>query len=349
VSEASAEIVLEALKARSLVLSDAEEQRFAMLPLTATYSRRYLPPDRLTRAADRLCDRAYALAQENGYQQFERFSILDAEWPTIAAAIPLFLQGDNDRLQGLCSALGDFLNFTGHWDEWLSLSLQAEEKAVAAQDVHHAVWQAYQAARVYYRHDQSAEVLACAARAEQHWAKAGAWERATSIRLRGIGHESAKDYPAAVAAYQESLNLYRALSPESEDVAAVLNDLAMTERKLGDSVAAERDYREALRIAKKINEREGVAVYTGNLVEFALAREQWAEAEQSAREALPLSEGVGRLESIATNCRRIAQACARQDRKAEGLPYAQRAVSIFTKLRSSDLAKAEAVLKECEE
>jgi hypothetical protein len=98
-SEDSAEISLERLKARSLVLSDAEVLRFALLPLTAIYVRRYLPPDQLKRAADRLCDRAYALAQENGHQKFERFFTLDAEWPTIAAAIPLFLQGDNDRGQ----------------------------------------------------------------------------------------------------------------------------------------------------------------------------------------------------------------------------------------------------------
>lgn len=347
-SEASAEMALEALKARSLVLSDAEALRFALLPLTATYARRYLPPDRLARAADRLCDRAYTLARENGYQNFERFPTLDAEWPTIAAAIPLFLQGDNDRLQGLCGALVDFLNFTGRWDEWLSLSLRAEEKAVAAQDVYHAVWQAYQAARVYYRHDQSAEVLACAARAEQHWAKADARERAFSIRLRGTGHRLAKDYPAAIAAYKEAVSLWRALSPESEDVTRGLNSLAEAERMSDDHAAAECDYREALRIAKKIDDREGVAIYTGNLAELALDQEQWAEAEQLAREALSLSESIGRLELIASNCRRIAQACARQGRKAEGLPYAQWAVDIYTKLRSPDLARVQAVLKECE-
>ncbi len=60
-------------------------------------------------------------------------------------------------------------------------------------------------------------------------------------------------------------------------------------------------------------------------------------------------EAVGRLELIAADCQRIAKACARQGRKAEGLPYAQRAVAIFTKLRSPDLAEAQATLKECEE
>ncbi len=80
-----------------------------------------------------------------------------------------------------------FFNFTGRWDEWLALNLQAEEKAVAAKDANNAGWRAYQAGWVYSLRGQSAEVLACAVRAEQHWAKAGARERAMAIRLRGHG------------------------------------------------------------------------------------------------------------------------------------------------------------------
>ena len=43
--------------------------------------------------------------------------------------------------------------------------------------------------------------------------------------------------------------------------------------------AAEGDYREALRTAKKIAGREGLATYTGNLAELALDRVDWATAE----------------------------------------------------------------------
>ena len=93
-----------------------------------------------------------------------------------------------------------------------------------------------------------------------------------------------------------SLKLWRALSPESDDVAMGLNDLAAVERQAKEYDAAERDYREALRIAKKVNDREGVAIYTGNLATLALVREQWAEAEALAREALELAEKVGRQE-----------------------------------------------------
>ncbi|MGH2522604.1 MAG: tetratricopeptide repeat protein [Anaerolineales bacterium] len=176
----------------------------------------------------------------------------------------------------------------------------------------------------------------------------GAREKAIAIRLRGIGHQLEKNYQSAIAAYQEAVDLWRILSPESEGVAAGLNHLAEVERLSGDLTAAERDYREALRIAKKIKDREGVAIYTGNLANLALQREDLPAYEALAREALPLAESVGKEWEIAANCGRIAQALARQGRKAEGLPYAQRAVKIFTKLRSPDLERAQAVLRECE-
>lgn len=50
--------------------------------------------------------------------------MLDAEWPTIDPALPLFVSGPNDRLQRICAALRFFLEFTLRWDEWLSLEQQ---------------------------------------------------------------------------------------------------------------------------------------------------------------------------------------------------------------------------------
>jgi tetratricopeptide (TPR) repeat protein len=144
-----------------------------------------------------------------------------------------------------------FLDFTGRWDDLLWLHEQAEARALTAGDKENAGWRAYEAGWVYYLRGQADQVLACAARAAEHWQESAPRNKATAIRLRGLGNRLKKDYPAAIAAYREALDIYRALSPESNDVASALNDLAGVERANKDYAAAERDYREALRIAKK--------------------------------------------------------------------------------------------------
>ena len=166
--------------------------------------------------------------------------------------------------------------------------------------------------------------------------------------MRGLSHKLKKDYPAAIAAYREVLALDRSLSTESVDVAIDLNSLAAAEKLSGDLAAAERDYREALRIARAGGHAEGEAICTGNLAELALNREDWLGAETLAREALLLSEKVGRQELIAVNCRHLAKALVQQGKPVEALPYAQRAVEIFTQLGSPNLEVARALLAECE-
>ncbi|MGF1537922.1 MAG: tetratricopeptide repeat protein [Elainellaceae cyanobacterium] len=307
-------------------------------------------PGVVAETGSRLEEYAYALIVENGYQNYDRFSVLDAAWPTVSPAIPLFIAGPNDRLQTVCDALDNFLNFTGRWDEQLSLCQQAEAKAIAAGDLYNAGWGAYRVGWVYHLREQADAVLDCADRAAAHWqvAKAGTRERATAIRLRGIGQKLKQDYPAAIAAYREALDLHRSLSAESEDVAIALNDLADVEQPSGDFAAAERDYREALRVARAVSYTEGMATYTGNLASLALDREDWPGAEALAREALPLSEKLGRQELIALDCGSLAKALVRQGRAAEAMPYARRAVDILTRLGSPNLAGAQATLKECE-
>ncbi len=348
-SSTAALTALDDLRNRALLLEDEANETWLLPPLAAHFLR-LRRPQAVGAAGQRLEAQAYALAVQYGYEENAPSTELEAVWPTVQAALPLLLAGDNTRLQTVCDALEVFLNFSGRWEVRLKLSQDAEAKALAAGDYDNAGWRAYNAAYALYFQGEAEAVLECAERCAQHWRQTGSGvrEQAIAIQLRGLGYQLLKAYPAAINAYQESLALHRPLNPESKDVATGLNSLAKAKRLAGDWSSAEADYREALRLAHKLGWREGIAGITGNLADLALDRQDWSAAERLATEALALAEGVGRLDIIAEDHHHLAEALRQQQRAAEALPHAQEAVAIFTRLRSPKLAEAEATLAACE-
>ncbi|MFZ4698829.1 MAG: tetratricopeptide repeat protein [Candidatus Methylumidiphilus sp.] len=348
-SETAALTALDDLRDRALLIEDETQATWFLPPLAARFLR-LRRPEAVGAAGRRLEAEAYALATQQGGADNAPFTELEAAWPSVKAALPLLIAGDNARLQTVCNALDMFLNYTGRWDVWLKLSQDAEAKALSAGDNNKAGWRAFQAGWVYYLQGEAKAVLEYAERCAQHWQRAGSGnrEQANTIRLGGLGYQLLKDYPSAITAHEQALKLDRSINPESKDVATGLNDLAGTKKVSGDWDGAEADYHEALRIARKMSYREGVAIYTGNLAELYLARENWIAAERLANEAMVLAEGIGRVETIAFNHHRLAQALLHQHRASVALPHAQEAVAIRTRLRHRELAEAEATLAACE-
>lgn len=130
VSKSAAQTALGDLANRALVIPDEEEKNFSLVPMVSDFLRNKRS-EVVNGTGNRLKKRAYALIVENGYHQHERFPVLDTAWPSVSPALRQFLAGPNDRLQTVCEALADFLNFTGRWDELLALNQSAEVKAVA--------------------------------------------------------------------------------------------------------------------------------------------------------------------------------------------------------------------------
>ena len=100
-------------------------------------------------------------------------------------------------------------------------------------------------------------------------------------------------------------------------------------------------------IAQASLDHERIAFGKARIAGLALDREQWPEAERLFREAMKLSEEVGRKDRIASDSVRLAKALAQQGRGTEGRCHAERAVVIYSELRSPELAWAQEVLDEC--
>lgn len=317
-----------------------------LVELTNQHQALFLP------IAERLKQKVYDLLMECGYDSYEYFPRLQAQWACIVAALPLFMQGDYANLKKVHYALFAFLMFSGHWQTGINFYSQGETIALAHEDYYQAGWMMYFVGWFHYHRGQLAELTAANERCETHWRHAGfdADEQARILRLQGIAFELQRDYASAKATYSELLRVTQIKTSNVKSTGHALAALAETERQLGELELAEQHFNEALVIDKNNQDAEGTAAVLGRMAELALMKQDWITAQQLAEEALTRSEQLHRLDYIGANCQRLASALAQQQQQSVGLMLAQRAVNIFTELQmTTDLQQAQAVLTLCQQ
>ncbi|MEN9867717.1 MAG: hypothetical protein RL748_3307 [Pseudomonadota bacterium] len=350
VSEMVAQTALDDLRNRALLIEDDATGTWFLPPLCGHFLR-LRRPKAISACSKNLAHHAYALSQQYGGWKNAPYEDLEKAWPQIEAAIPLFVEGDNAHLQEMCAALDKFLNYSGRWNIWLELAQAGEAKALAAKDYDNAGWRAYRIGWVHYLQGDVLPLFEATIRCTEHWQRvaAGTLQQAFAIRLKGLWSRLSKDYPNAIAAFQTAVELLRTIATDSTEVANCLINMGGAKKDSGDLTGAERDYREALYIANKIGDREGVAAYTCKLAALALKRQDWDTAKSLSIQALELARAIRRLDKIGDNHHHLAIALHMQRSSREAIPHALQAVTIFTQLRSPNLAEATATLTACEQ
>ena len=349
---------LDDLNDRSILASNHENREFYLTPITRHFIRSKRQ-NIVNETGEILVEAVHSLLTQYSHDATNETDKLESNYSFISASIPLLLSGENNRLQDICNILTNFLNEAGHWDDLLSLSEEAEQVALSANDKRNAGWRAYWAGWVYNLRGESVGTLACASKVVEYWKDFGPFEKATAYRLLGRGYRWEKNYSAAITEYQKALNLYKTISPESIEVAQTLSDLASGEVLIKDFRSAKVYYHEALKIAEKNENKVVISAINGLLAELALRQEKWEDAEKLSKEALSLSEAIEANLQIGLNSLRLAKALARRDleliddqnihqiniqRIKDAIPNAKKAVEIFTKLRYMDQFESQNLL-----
>jgi tetratricopeptide (TPR) repeat protein len=123
ISNLAAQTALGDLANRALLIPDDEEQHFVLVPMVADFLRNERPTV-VEETGSRLQLRAYALIIENGYNNFDRFPVLNAAWPTVASALPLIAAGPSFQLKTVRAAIRQFLIQTDRWEELRFLDIE---------------------------------------------------------------------------------------------------------------------------------------------------------------------------------------------------------------------------------
>ena len=177
----------------------------------------------------------------------------------------------------------------------------------------------------YYRLGDAAEVLALGAQTLKLCTDFG--DRpglATSLKLHGVAHLLLGHFAEADSFFEQGLAVCQECG-DRRNAAAMWSNLGESARLRGDYEAAVELYQKALAIARQIGRRESELIYMSNLAGARLGLRQFKLAEEVLREAIALT-GTDKSGTLSEAHSFLAEACLGQEKFAEALEAAQRAL-----------------------
>jgi serine/threonine protein kinase/tetratricopeptide (TPR) repeat protein len=158
--------------------------------------------------------------------------------------------------------------------------------------------------------------------------------RAESLKSLGMAYHTLGQFEQADEFKAQSLATYRELG-DRRMVGNLHNSLGETARLRGDYAAAFERYSEALAIAREIGNRVGEILYLSNLGGTRVGLGEYAAAESDLRQTIEMATAAGYI-GLSENYRFLAEALLGQDKVAEALDDARRALELGREIENQE-------------
>jgi tetratricopeptide (TPR) repeat protein len=276
-------------------------QRLAVEGLTRDLAKARLARDpRAKTFPPRFIARFLRHAQANSKATAEHLNAIETEKDNILTAIDVAAEiGDWSSMFRLSSAIINFLNLRGYWDEAVEGGLQSLE---AARDIADDEWIrvfTHNTAAMYQKRGDLAEAQQLydesLSIAKQHDHQSGI---AASLHQLAMLAQGQGELTEARRLYGESLEIKKKFGNQS-GIASTLHNLAAIAQDQGELTEARRLYEESLEIEKKLGDQSGIAITLHQLGTVNFAEGDFKEAESLLNQSREILEKLGDKQNIA--------------------------------------------------
>jgi tetratricopeptide (TPR) repeat protein len=341
---------IKSLAALCLVETTDAGERLTIEGLTRELARAHLYKDeRAGEFRRRFVAYFVRYAEANAKTTAKDFDALESEKDNLLSAMDAaFEMKDWASLMGIRSALEEFLDLRGYWNEAIQRGEQAVAAAQSAEDEWRVAMFAMNVATIRLFRGEYNEAHSVYQQTLKVYKKLGSEEN-IAVCLHQLGRLAQKEGDIAEARrlYNESLDINKRLGNQS-GIAITLHQLGILAQKEGEIAEARRLYNESLEIEKRLGNQSGIAFSLGQLGRLAEIEGDTAEARRLYNESLDINKKLGDQSGIAISLHQLGRLAEDQGDKAEAARLFREALSIFEKLGSPNAELARQSLKRVE-